>query len=79
MHTVSSDIDSTTLKSLLSQSNSVLFEDSNCIVTANDGSIIGDSPYGYVDFMMPAGPTAFDALLMWTKSWTTFSPSCAFY
>jgi hypothetical protein len=79
MLTVSSTIDPATLQSLMANGALVVFEDSCCTVSLENGGIIGDSPYGYVDFMMPPNRSAFEALVMWARSWTQFSPNVAFY
>lgn len=75
---VSSNIASTDLFSKLQQYAGVVFEDTLCVVSLSDGNLIGDSPYGYIDFMMPISIEACDALVKWTKAWATFSPSVAF-
>jgi hypothetical protein len=77
MLTVSSNIDAAALQPLLVDGASILFEDSQCTVEAKSGSLIGDSPYGYVDFLMPASESALAPLLLWVKSWVSFSPSQA--
>lgn len=79
MITVSSNIDPASLQSMMATGALVVFEDSCCTVSSENGNIIGDSPYGYVDFMMPANRSAFDALVMWAQSWTQFSPNVAFF
>lgn len=79
MLTVSSNINPAALQSLLADGSLVVFEDSCCTVSSENGSLIGDSPYGYVDFMMPANKNAYEALVMWAKSWTQFSPNVAFF
>jgi hypothetical protein len=75
---VSSNIASNDLFSKLQQHAGVVFEDTLCTVALSNGTLIGDSPYGYIDFMMPVSLHACEALVKWTKAWATFSPSVAF-
>lgn len=79
MITVSSNITPAALQSMMENGALVVFEDSCCTVSSENGNIIGDSPYGYVDFMMPDNRRAFEALVLWAKSWTQFSPNVAFF
>lgn len=75
---VSSNISSTDLFSKLNQHAGVVFEETSCTVSLSNGTLIGDSPYGYIDFMMPVSMEACEALVLWTKAWGSFSPSVAF-
>jgi hypothetical protein len=78
MLTVSSSIDSAALQLLLVEGSLVVFEDTQCNVTSQKGSLVGESPYGYVDFLMRDNSNACEALLLWSRSWASFSPSCAY-
>jgi hypothetical protein len=75
---VSSSIDPKALKPLLAENSLVIFEDTLCAVSVENGNLVGDSPYGYVDFMMPASLNACESLILWAKSWESFNPSCAY-
>jgi hypothetical protein len=77
MLTVSSNIDAASLQQLLENNPMVVFEDTLCTVTAAKGSLVGDSPYGYIDFMMPTDKSAVEALVLWAKSWRAVSPNYA--
>ena len=77
MLTVSSNIDPASLQQLLENNPLVVFEDTLCTVTSSKGRLVGDSPYGYVDFMMGTDKTACVALVLWAKSWIAVSPHYA--
>jgi hypothetical protein len=74
---VSSSIDPKALYTLMSDGEIVFFEDTHCTVSLEKGTLVGDSPYGYVDFMMPDSVSACESLVLWVKSWASFSPSFA--
>lgn len=77
MLTISSDIEPAALQRLLVEDAQVVFEDTQCSIISSKGSLIGDSPYGYIDFLMPANSDAWDAAVLWSKSWVSFNPSYA--
>lgn len=77
MLTVSSNIAPAYLQSILIEGALVVFKDTNCTVTAQKGSFIGENPYGCIEFLMPADARACESLVLWAKSWDSFSPNFA--
>lgn len=70
---VSNRIDASALLALLTDGSEVVFAESQCVVQVNNGRVIGDSPYGYIDFMGPVSDVMH--LVHWARSWTPLMPS----
>lgn len=75
MLSVSSNIEKDALCALLVPGASIIFEDTQCTLELREGKLLGDSPYGYVDFLAKDEPSALTPLMLWIKSWVSFSPS----
>lgn len=62
------------LEPLLVDGAHLVFEGAKCTAQIKQGQVIGDSPYGYIDYM---GPADANALVLWARAWSSFNPSCA--